>query len=277
MINLKSFPGELLPVYRKAVAKKLDVALKARLKNITPKIEKCLINYKTNFDANTLHLVTADGVGVANKADLEKLYSYKSKAIRDVREEIRTAQLNIINNTCQNCTINSVNSMDHVLPFSAFPEFCVNPINLFPSCTECNSMKNAYVAEHGNYSFLNLYLDKLPNTQYLFPNVKKDKDGDFIVEFTIDNRNNLDQSIYKLIYKHYKALDLFNRMCLNTVDTIRNIQIQINTRMRNLAIEKIKAEIIQTADENRKYLGFNHFKHLAEIALAKSDEFIATF
>jgi len=277
MINLKSFPEELMPVYRKAVAKKQDAALRSRLIDIIPKIEKCYKSYKENFDGNSLHAVVSDPVGQNNKADLEKLYSYKSMVIREVREKIRDVQLNIINNTCQNCTISSVNSMDHVLPFSSFPEFCVNPINLFPSCTECNSIKNAYVAEHGDYNFLNLYLDQLPEKQYLFPNIKKDMDGDFIVEFTIDNRNGLAAPLYNLISKHYEALDLFNRMRLNTVDTIRNIQIQISTRKANLALDKIKDEIIKTADENRKFLGFNHFKHLTEIALVENEDFMASF
>lgn len=276
MVNLNFYPGDIFQIYDTAVNRKQDAALRLRLTGIAPQIRVCYNNYRHHFTANTLPSVVADEVGSANKADLMSLYLYKSFVIRSVKRGIREAQLNVISDTCQNCTINSVNSMDHVLPISAFPEFGVHPLNLFPCCSECNSKKNDHIVGGGPGRFLNLYLDQLPNEQYLFPVISQDPDGIYVASFTVDNRNGIDRVLFEIINNHYTALDLCRRMRLASVDTVTNVINQIRIRRANLPVAVITQEIIDVARENMMQLGPNHFKHLLEISLVQNAGFMAS-
>lgn len=46
---------------------------------------------------------------------------------------------------CPLCGQRDVKTLDHYLPRADFPEFCVTPANLIPSCTDCNKVKHDYV------------------------------------------------------------------------------------------------------------------------------------
>jgi len=276
MVNLNFYPGDIFQVYETAVSKKREAALRQRLVNIAPQVRACYNNYQHHFNANTLPTVVADAVGVMHRVDLMSLYLYKSHIIRTIKNDIRDAQVHLISDTCQNCTINSVNSMDHILPISAFPEFGVLPLNLFPCCSECNSKKNNYVAGGGPGRFLNLYLDQLPNEQYLFPVITQEADGTYVASFTVDNRNNIDPNLFQIIQNHYSALDLCHRMRLASVDTVTNVMNQIRIRRANLPVPTILQEIIDVAHENIVHLGRNHFKHLLEISLVQDAGFVAS-
>lgn len=70
--------------------------------------------------------------------------------------------------TCQYCTLNSVNTLDHIIPKENYPEYAVHPKNLFPACSQCNSKKsNKWLDNNNNFEFINLYSHDLPNLQYL--------------------------------------------------------------------------------------------------------------
>lgn len=46
---------------------------------------------------------------------------------------------------CPLCGQRDVKTLDHYLPRESFPEFCVTPANLVPSCSDCNKTKGTLV------------------------------------------------------------------------------------------------------------------------------------
>jgi hypothetical protein len=117
--------------------------------------------------------------------------------VRELREEIRTIQPITIQNTCQHCAIDSVGSLDHILPKELFPEFVLNPLNLIPCCPICNSHKNQnWKSEEGADYFINLYTDRLPRVQYLFVEVEGEG-GDINFHFKLENRFGIEDAIFK--------------------------------------------------------------------------------
>jgi len=276
MHNLKPYVVEPYNVFAEAVSRKKDPALKLRLEEVSPEILSCYKLYKEHFDKNKLELLIPNPSCKKNIDDLLSLYSFRNKVIRDLKKKIDNTQLSVISNTCQNCTINSVNTMDHVLSQKKFPEFIVNPINLFPSCSECNNYKSNAFAKNGNRKFLNLYLDNLPQEQYLFVSIKRDISDDLVWNFTIENRSFIDKDLFAIIKSHYEMLNLFQRMKITSVKYVTELANSIKVRKANLSITEICDEVIKTSDENRKVFGYNHFQYILETSLVQSSDFLAT-
>ncbi|MFN7882769.1 MAG: HNH endonuclease, partial [bacterium] len=204
MKNLKPYNNDCFAVHKSAVLKKDEGDLKKRLLKLDSEVEKEYKKFDAMFALNQIETLTPNSTLQASKDDLLTLYNYQSAVIRKVRENIRSQQIQTITSTCQNCTIDSINSLDHILPKSKYPEFVVNPKNLFPCCATCNSKKLNSVGKPGGQQFLNLYLDQLPNVQYLFVNITLDKNGDFDFTFHLNNvGGQVDKKVFALIQNHY--------------------------------------------------------------------------
>jgi hypothetical protein len=215
----------------------------------------------------------AHGYTGNDKADLLKLYKYKSKLIQKLKKNVTTTATNRIISTCQNCTINEINSFDHIVPKDEFPEFAVNPKNLFPSCTVCNGHKSTIWRTHGISLFLNLYLDELPEVQYLFAELIFEG-GVFTARFTIENKNSITTDKFTLINTHYTKLHLPQRFRENSHDTIYEVTKEINNYKNKMSSEVLLATIRESILKEKEYYGRNHWRSVLKEALIDSVAFI---
>lgn len=279
MINLKPYTGDPFSFHKDVVsrkkAKKGDPDYKKRLELLNPTIEPQYKVYKGHFDARTLQLLTPSSLAVGAKEDLLTLYLYGSKKMQDLKIQVTTREDNRKIHTCQNCTINEVNSLDHLIPKDAFPAFVVNPLNLFPSCTKCNGHKSVNWRSGGAMLFLNLYLDTLPKVQYLFVSLTVDKDA-VGVEFSLANVNGIDPDLFNVLESHYQRLHLFKRFREASDSIISEMQNLIVAQRKNgFSNNVIKQVVIDKVEADREYFGCNHYKSILELELINSNEFIA--
>lgn len=147
---------------------------------------------------------------------------------QELLKVLTTDENNRISNICPNCTVGRVESLDHCIPKSEFPEFSDNPLNLMPCCMYCNSKKSSVWRREGQRVFLNLFLDELPNVRYLFVQTHI-KDGIPVFKFFIDNRNSIENNLYKKIEKHYSTLDLCNVFADNSDDVVDELAFQFKS------------------------------------------------
>ena len=165
MKNLKSYSEDCFKVYKEAVEnenKNKDILL-----NIQDDIESQFDIYSGKFRDKKLYEITSLAFSEEEKESLINLYQYRSAIIQKIKGAILDSQEITINNTCQYCTLSEVSTLDHIIPKKSFPEFSVNPLNLFPCCAKCNSKKSNLWIKNDKHLFLNLYLDELPNKKYL--------------------------------------------------------------------------------------------------------------
>jgi len=213
MKNLKPYNGSAYSEYTDSVNRKNNSIEKRRLQSIKPFVKTSYEDYKSKFDENTLYLMKRDSVFNSSKDILLSLYDFQNRTIRNIRENIKNQQIITIQTTCQNCTIDSVESMDHVLPKTTFPELAINAYNLFPCCSRCNGYKSKLESSAGDKKFLNLFLDQLPEIQYLFVSIFKSYDGSLDYKYYLQNIDEkIDPSLFTTIQNHFQNLHLFDRM-----------------------------------------------------------------
>lgn len=278
MRKLNSHNGDSFEFYKDVVASKKnspqDPTYKDRLQNHEATVSGQFEDYDDGFDTGDLASLINYGFAGQDKKDLIKLYSYKSKKMQELKIAVTTTERNRLLSTCQNCTISEVNSFDHFINKDEFPEFSVHPKNLFPSCTKCNSYKGEEWREYGKIKYLNLYLDELPEEQYLFVDVNVINGDVVTTDFYLDNPNGIDPVFFSRIENHYGNLYLCNRFKENADSVITSLENTISTHVGGLSLEDIIDLIVKKSKKDMAYYGYNYWKSILEIALINNDNFI---
>lgn len=277
MKNLLSYDADAFEMHKKAVNNKNSGTKKDALISIEGLVGQQYELYLDKFGNKKLFEVGAYGFEKNLSDYLIELYNSDSLVIKEFRKYLRSKQTRNITTTCQYCTINSVNTLDHFIPKEDFPEFSVNPLNLLPCCPECNSKKHTFCFEGNDSLFLNLYFDELPEKEYL------KADFDFtddipMVTFSLHNPENIEEPLFKTISNHYRKLNLLERMRAASEDKITDIIISIEESFSlNNDIEFLKRTIIESETKYKKAYGFNHWKSVLKLSLIKYDEFWETY
>jgi hypothetical protein len=278
MKNLSPYKEDCFSIHKKAIEKKHNGDLKDRLLKINPLVEKEYNSFLENFNSNSLIFVKPNLELSKSKEDLLSLYKYQSSVIRGVRESIRGLQIRTIISTCQNCTLDSINTLDHILPQAIYPEFVVNPKNLFPCCSSCNDYKLDAITNDAGQKFLNLYLDKLPETQYLFVDLSLDSFGDIDVNYYLKNEGiSINENLFKIIENHYDKLHLFERFKLKSIEYISEFESKISAFRKRLTIQEIVFDLTQAVKDEQKAYGYNHWKCILELSLINNNLFMIRF
>jgi 5-methylcytosine-specific restriction endonuclease McrA len=247
-----------------------------RLTLLNDSIKNAYLEYDECFKRNELNKLKRLGYRGQELIDLHKLYAYNHILFQDLMNEITTTEHNRKNVTCQNCTIGEISSFDHFVPQTEFAEFVVNPKNLVPSCSKCNSYKNAVWRDVDKTLLLNLYTDILPKEQYLFVKLGV-TDTDIDVTFYIANVNKIADNVFKLIDNHYTKLHLFERFKENTDRVITPLINSVIPLINHLSMDEIRKIVIDTSLLNMNAFGFNYWKSILEIALISNSDFVNKF
>jgi len=264
MINLKQYDDDCFEyhksvVYRKS-NRKNDVTYKNRLEALHNEVETLFKRYSDLVEENNLKTLSPHGYCGVPKADLLSLYRYKSKLIQELHVRLTTTDSGRKFNTCQMCTVNPVGSFDHIVPKEKFPEYSVNPANLFPCCLTCNGKKGTQWIEKGERAFLNLYHDLLPNHQYLiieFPSYP-------IPRFKIDD-SMLSSDLSTVLKSHYEKLGLFTRFIESSNEIIDPLVSHAKRLVPKMGIEEYRNTVAESTAEMRSVYGLNHWKSLLKI------------
>ncbi|WP_343746424.1 hypothetical protein [Chitinophaga sp.] len=280
MRNLKSYTGDTFQFYKSVIASKKESSsnfeLKKRLAAIDTSMRLSFIEFDDRFSKNELEELLCCQLTTEQKKDLENLYSYRSKLIQELKITLTTSEFGRVMNTCQNCTINEVNSFDHLLPKNDYSEFTVNPKNLFPSCAACNTYKSKVWKKDGKRAFLNLYLDALPSEQYLFVDITNDG-YDLDVSFLVENRNNIDLSLFSILKNHYEKLHLPERFKENCDNVISPLVSSLSVLKGKISLSDSIEVAKDTSLHNMRHFGNNYWKSILELALLNNNDFLNRF
>ncbi|MCL1125589.1 hypothetical protein [Shewanella surugensis] len=273
MLRIIPYEKDSFSFYEEVVNSKRNTKNKPRLKKELEMISNTQSSYFNVYDkafySNSLAIIEAVSYDDNNKANLNTLYSYRNKKIQDLKNLLTRHPLHTehILNTCQNCTINEADTMDHILGQTEFPEFAVHPKNLFPCCSVCNKKKSdKYVNDEGSQLFLNLFLDNLPQSQYLHVEF-----GDnWLPRFRLEQPEDVSDNTFHLIERHYEQLGLLTRFS----DSSNEIISSLRSTIKVFGGTEIGGKIEELCLELEPVLGYNHRKVVLTRALGLSKEFI---
>ncbi|PSE42920.1 HNH endonuclease [Acinetobacter nosocomialis] len=247
---------------------------KDRILSLSPIILQAYSVYDTAFLHNNLHTVTSTiKFSDSQKSDALKLYKYDTRPFTILKNTIITRPNNYELHTCQYCAINSINTLDHIMPKDDFPEFAVHPKNLFPACSQCNSYKSTKWMTNGVFEFLNPYLHLLPSEQFLFASVNY-LNNTFDVSFYLNNSNNIIPSyLFNIIQNHYRNLHLLDRYRKESFKIISEFENTIRGALTAQSLNDALNCARITVQLNQAQFGFNHFENILKLELCNGIAF----
>lgn len=154
-----------------------DTKLKERLLRCIDNVEHAASNYAQKAQQHKLFEVVnfyqnTSTDSLESKEEFKKLYENQvAKKGRPGRKVYDALILLPRNKECPFCSVGRVKNLDHFLPKAFFPIFSVVPINLVPSCRDCNQDKNADFPTTLHEQTLHPYFDDVSEVQWLYAKV----------------------------------------------------------------------------------------------------------
>lgn len=250
--------------------RRTDPTYKDRIIALNEAVREQFENHDTEFERDNLAILVPKNLGAQEKQDLISLYDYNTKPFQRLNCILTTSETGKRQPVCPFCTINNVNTFDHLIPKMEFPELSDHPKNLMPCCSECNSKKSSNWRINNSRRYLNLYLDDLPNIQYLFVQLNIEN-STIHANFFIENRFGIDIGLYRRIENHYQDLELCRRFAINSYDIISELQNMLKTNRDVIHPEDLKNIIIRTENRNREIYGFNYWKSILKQECCTND------
>ncbi|MEP6067353.1 MAG: hypothetical protein ABJ246_16055 [Paracoccaceae bacterium] len=183
--------------------------------------------YGPRAQANELHLLAPhlDIAGAVTKSDMEYLYTggmLKVGAGRHIYDAIMGLAPN---SRCPYCGHRRVRQLDHFLPKSKYPSFSVAPLNLVPSCSDCNKDKLDGDANRLTDLPLHPYFDYIDNACWLKADVVQVPGSVFL--FEVDTNCGLPATDMQRLQSQFNKLDLDELYTTEANDELASIRLNL--------------------------------------------------
>lgn len=266
MHNIIPYSENAFDLYKEAVDRKDDGESKDRLVAAEKTVEALYKEFDEHFHDNSLRLIPSCRIKKPLRDDLFDMYGYEAAIVKKVKKWLEGHNPVTVYGVCQHCGIVPFDTMDHILPHQQYAEYSVHARNLIPCCTDCNRRKN-------EREILNLYLDLLPDVEYLFMDVKAN--GDTIdLSFRLDNSKGLvEQDLFRKIAVHYSKLELFGRMKTIATTRISGFLTQIKRTYVKYGKQEVIDEINEDVEDLRQAYGYNYWEVAFQKGLVNSPVF----
>ncbi|MDJ0105426.1 HNH endonuclease signature motif containing protein [Rhodococcus erythropolis] len=189
--------------------------------------------------------------------------SMRADLLKEVRDSL-----------CPYCSLNSADSIDHVLPRSVLPEYSVLGTNLVPCCEKCNHLKKDQ-CPHTGRTFIHPYFDQLPDEQFVF--AKVEIGSEVVFNFRLEKPNEMTDELFKALTDHFEALNLYERFGIAAIweagDRAGNISDIFATSQTGYQTEAIQKYLNAEFQSARSKRGINYWKSVTLQGMADSTEF----
>jgi 5-methylcytosine-specific restriction endonuclease McrA len=174
----------------------------------TQKFEEAYILYNHLSENNDLHQIE-EGHSIQNLTDKQQknLYSNKfSKADQPGREYYKILMDLALDKMCTYCGYRPANTLDHILAKTKFPAFSINPLNLVPTCSDCNKKKSSRKSAEKATNYLHPYYDYIDDCYWLKAELKHELP--FHIDFYVDSPDSWDEINIQRTKIHFDRFSL---------------------------------------------------------------------
>ncbi len=157
-------------VFRACISRIKDTDLKDRLELCETAIILAAQELETKAMNSTLHTISvSDNIsGHVSGEEMEKVYTdrmvKKNSPGRMYYDKLISSTAN---GRCPLCGQRVVSTLDHYLPKAHFPSLAIAPLNLVPSCKDCNKVKMDKIPQNSEEETLHPYFDDIEGEFWL--------------------------------------------------------------------------------------------------------------
>lgn len=265
-------PGRAaLDAYRACVSSVADVGLRDRYQSIEGAIVMSSDAYAVGATAVELHLIPAQGSveGVVSRAEMSKLYSgqmaKKGRPGRAIYDEIMSAPPQ---GRCPLCGQRIVSTLDHHLPKSGYPTLAVAPLNLVPSCADCNKAKLDLAPTSAQDEPFHPYFDEVDSELWLHADVVEVAPPALV--FSVLSPSAWSETLVARVQRQFSVLRLGALYGSHAASELVNIRWQLGNLLESGGAASVRGHLSQVADSHAAARN-NSWQIAAYRALAASE------
>lgn len=215
---------------------------KQQLNNCIDTLEEAETVLENKIIENKVHEIAQNDVilGSIVKEDMEKVYNDRmAKKGTPARDYYNIIFLSAVK--CPFCSQRIVKTLDHYLPKSKYPIYAVTPINLIPSCSDCNKDKLVEYPESPEQETLHPYFDDVDDEVWLKAKIILTAPIGFeYYVFASPNRTDL---LNARILNHFTAFSLNKLYSVHAIEELENNKYHFKKLYTNGGVDLLKAHL----------------------------------
>lgn len=244
-----------------------------RLRSVASDVEAAEKKYKVQGTKASLYTI-AEATTVAGRVSLEEMKTlYKGtlsrldSTPRHIYDEIKAAPRNGI---CPLCGQRVVTTLDHYLAQSKHPALAVTPVNLVPSCADCNKAKLNMQPTSASEQTLHPYFDNVDDRVWLSASVVEGAPPALL--FSANPPPEWDDVKRERILTHFRTFGLGSLYTTHAAEELLNIRYTLALIAGRAGADGLRAHLREQA-ESRQAVAKNSWQSAMYEALGNSEWF----
>ena len=244
MRKIKKPDFKVKQVFTDCISNVKTLSYKIDLTNCIDLLEEAETILENKITENKVYEIVRTNIilGDIVKEDMEKVYNDKMvKKGQPAREHYNAIILSAPNGKCPFCSQRIVKTLDHYLPKSEYPIYAVTPINLIPSCSDCNKDKLVDYPNSPEEETLHPYFDNVENEVWLNARVIRTTPIGF--EYYVYPSANRTDLLNARILNHFTAFGLNRLYSIHAVEELSNNKYHFKKLYNNGGVDLLKAHL----------------------------------
>ncbi len=221
-----------------------DPVLKARLDAVAQAVEDASAEFDEAAAAQATHGIAREALvgGDVSRDEMEKVYTQrmakKGAPGRNIYDELIAAPAH---GRCPLCGHRLVTTLDHHLPKAHYPALAVAPLNLVPSCGDCNKAKLDVIPREAAEVSLHPYFDNIDGERWLRAEVIETRPA--ALRFCVDAPIEWGEVLRQRVLNHFRKLGLAELYASVAAEELLNIRHQLVDLHAAAGMESVRLEL----------------------------------
>lgn len=247
-----------------------DEATRQRFGDAIHVVNDSETNYQAaGLDAQLYTLPRTEAVGPLLKSEMVDLYTLgmtrTNSPGRLAYDAIRVGA-----NTCPLCGVGVVATLDHYLPKHKYPGFAVTPVNLLPSCFDCNRAKSTRHPINMGDQTLHPYFDDFTDDEWLGCSLAAFDPA--TPQFYIRDMPTWNPDKTQRCITHFRVFKLASLYGINSANELTNIRGHLSSLHAAGGFAAVRSHLLECY-QSRVRTWRNSWQSALYRALSESDEF----
>jgi 5-methylcytosine-specific restriction endonuclease McrA len=248
-----------------------DPARKARLLGARAHLILSEQDYHTRATGTALHKIEpTDGVlGLVSQAEMVALYEGNFSRTKTQGRQIYDAlRAGAENGICPLCGVQRANTLDHHLAKTEHPTLSITPINLVPSCSDCNNSKSTHQPTSSAEEALHPYYDAVDDARWLFANLVEEQPVSLI--YIANPPDHWNATKRARVVQHFDRLSLARLYTAQSSDHLPSMRFRLERLLNTMGLQGVRQQLLEELSDRLKDRN-NSWQIAMYDALSKSD------
>ena len=259
-----------IDIFKLCISTYTDAALKARLASAEKEIENQSSEFEKKIVAAELYkIATQEMVGSATAKELENVYTFKMSRKNTPGRPLYDKLMSLPKfGRCPLCGQRIVSTLDHHLPKSLYPALSVTPVNLIPSCKDCNYAKLTSKPTSADQETIHPYFDDIENGLWLGAEVIELKPAS--LRFYVQKPDGWNDLLFSRVQHHFKTFGLSALYASHSAEELINISSQLEDLHQAGGKDEVRKYLLECL-KGRKSVYVNSWQTATYRAIANND------